>query len=99
MRDDPATFTFTRDQIADALTRLDVKVLTGGPAAGMIDAASMADAIVEALTDDPDPVHYRWPVKCGEPYLSGIRWTGNLDRVTCKACRSFPDEPAKEAGQ
>lgn len=39
----------TRDQLADALTRLDVSVLTSGPAAGMINADSMAAAIMEAL--------------------------------------------------
>ena len=82
-----ATFTATRDQLADALTRLDVRVLTSGPAAGMINADSMADAIIEALTDAPDPVHYRWPVVCGD-FSSGDLWTGNLDRATCAACRT-----------
>ena len=43
----------TRDQLADALTRLDVRVLTSGPAAGIVNADSMADAIMEALAGDP----------------------------------------------
>ena len=85
MAEQPATFTFSRDELADALTRLDVSVLTSGPAAGMINADSMADAIIEALTATPDPVHYRWPVACGD-FTSGELWTGNLDRVTCPAC-------------
>jgi hypothetical protein len=46
---DPGRVTVTRDQLADALTRLDVSVLTSGPAAGMINADSMAGAILEAL--------------------------------------------------
>lgn len=39
----------SRDLLAGALTRLDVRVLTSGPAAGMINAESMAGAILEAL--------------------------------------------------
>ena len=42
--------TVSRDRLADALTRLDVRVLTSGPAAGMVNAESMADAILEALS-------------------------------------------------
>ena len=45
--------TVSRDWLTDALTRLDVRVLTTGPAAGMINAESMADAIMEALAGDP----------------------------------------------
>lgn len=40
---------FTRDALADALTRLEVNVQLTGPIAGMINAESMADAIIEAL--------------------------------------------------
>jgi hypothetical protein len=40
---------FTRDSLVDALTRLEVKVQLTGPIAGMINAESMADAIIEAL--------------------------------------------------
>ena len=40
---------FTRDELATALTRLDVSVLTDGPCAGMINADAMAGAIIEAL--------------------------------------------------
>lgn len=79
--------TFTRDQLVDALTRLDVRVLTSGPAAGLVNAESMADCIIEALAGDRPPVHYHWPVACGDP-APGIKWTGNLDRVTCAACRA-----------
>ena len=82
----PQGISATRDELIEALTRLDVRVLTSGPAAGKVCAESMADAIIEALTEEPDPVHYRWPVVCGEPYFSGIRWSGNLDQVTCPAC-------------
>jgi hypothetical protein len=45
----PREHTFTRDQLTDALTRLDVRVLISGPAAGLINAESMADCIIEAL--------------------------------------------------
>jgi hypothetical protein len=41
--------TFTRDSLADALTRLEIKVQLTGLTAGMINAESMADAIIEAL--------------------------------------------------
>jgi hypothetical protein len=44
-------YSFTRDQLIDALTRLDVSVRVSGPAAGMINAESMADALIEALED------------------------------------------------
>ena len=40
---------FTRDSLVDALTRLEIKVQLTGPIAGMINAESMADAIIEAL--------------------------------------------------
>jgi hypothetical protein len=46
---EPRRYTFTRDQLTDALTRLDVRVLTSGPCAGMVNAESMADCIIEAL--------------------------------------------------
>ena len=84
MTPEPA-FTATRDQLIDALTRLDVRVLTSGPAAGKVCAESMADALIEALTGKPAPVHYRWPAVCGNFY-PGALWTGNLDRVTCPEC-------------
>jgi hypothetical protein len=45
----PHTYVFSRDDLADALTRLDGAVPVDGPAAGMINADSMADAIIEAL--------------------------------------------------
>jgi len=44
-----APLAFTRDRLAGALTRLEVKVQLTGPIAGMINAESMADAIIEAL--------------------------------------------------
>ena len=55
MTPEPA-FTATRDQLIDALTRLDVRVLTSGPAAGKVCAESMADALIEALTGKPAAV-------------------------------------------
>ena len=42
-------YAFTRDELATALTRLDVRVLTDGPCAGMINADAMAGAILAAL--------------------------------------------------
>lgn len=42
-------FTATRDQLVDAIACLTVRVRTSGPAAGMINAESMADAIIAAL--------------------------------------------------
>jgi hypothetical protein len=47
----PHTYVFSRDDLADALTRLDGAVPVDGPAAGMISADSMADAIIEALNE------------------------------------------------
>jgi hypothetical protein len=43
------TFTFTRESLTDVLTRLEVKVMLTGPIANMINAESMADAIITAL--------------------------------------------------
>jgi hypothetical protein len=40
---------FTRDALVNALTRLELRVQLTGPIAGMINAESMADAIIEAL--------------------------------------------------
>src|ERR1039458_7794741 len=45
----PHTYVFSRDDLADALTCLDGSVPVDGPCAGMINADSMADAIIEAL--------------------------------------------------
>ena len=42
-------YSFTRDRLIDALTHLETRVLVSGPAAGMINAESMADAIIGAL--------------------------------------------------
>ena len=47
----PRPHVFTREELADALTRLDVRVLTDGPCAGMINADAMAGAIIEALDE------------------------------------------------
>jgi hypothetical protein len=46
---------------------------------------SAVDVAIAELAAEPD-VHYRWPVACGD-FTSGELWTGNLDRVTCVACR------------
>lgn len=59
------TFTATRDQLVDTIACLKVNVATSGPAKGMINAESMADAIIEGLgastaagapANGPDPV-------------------------------------------
>lgn len=42
-------YSFTRGQLVDALTHLEVRVAVSGPAAGKILAESMADALIEAL--------------------------------------------------
>lgn len=47
--DEPRPYAFTRDELVDALTRLEVKVQLAGPIAGMVNAESMADCIIEAL--------------------------------------------------
>ena len=47
--DKPRLHTFTRDELVDALTRMTAEVPVTGPAAGMVNAESMADAIIEAL--------------------------------------------------
>jgi hypothetical protein len=47
-------YQFTRGQLIDALTRLEMHVALSGPAAGKILADSMADAIIEAL-GEPAP--------------------------------------------
>jgi hypothetical protein len=42
---------FTRDELADALTRLEIRVRLDGPAARKVNAGSMADAIIKALEE------------------------------------------------
>lgn len=42
-------YSFTRDELINALTHLEVHVATSGPIAGKVLADSMADAIIEAL--------------------------------------------------
>ena len=46
--EDPARYSFTRDELTDAIACCRANVTTSGPAAGMILAESMADAIIEA---------------------------------------------------
>jgi hypothetical protein len=48
---EPKPYTFSRDELINALCRLETHVLTAGPLAGKILADSMADAIIEALDD------------------------------------------------
>jgi hypothetical protein len=50
----PHTYVFSHDDLADALTRLDGAVPVTGPAAGMINADSMADAIIKALREQTE---------------------------------------------
>lgn len=42
-------YSFTRDELIDALTHLEITVATSGPIAGKILADSMADALIRAL--------------------------------------------------
>ena len=46
---EPGRYSFTRAQLIDALTHLEVHVATSGPIAGKVLADSMADALIEAL--------------------------------------------------
>lgn len=84
----PKSFTVTRDQLVDAIACLTVKVRTSGPAAGMINAESMADAIIEALGAPARPVHWQWPPSCMSELVRRDTWTTVRDRVTCPACAS-----------
>ena len=45
----PGVYSFTRDRLVDVLARLEAIVSASGPEAGMINAESMADAIIGAL--------------------------------------------------
>lgn len=47
--DAPQRYTFTRAQLIDALTRLEVRFLTEGPMAGKVVADQFADTLIEAL--------------------------------------------------
>lgn len=46
-------YSFTRSGLVDALARLEVSVPVSGPAAGKVNAESMADALIEALGSTP----------------------------------------------
>jgi hypothetical protein len=45
-------YTFTRAQLIDALTCLEVRVPVSGPLAGKVLADSMADALITALEEE-----------------------------------------------
>lgn len=45
----PEVFTFTRDALIDALTRIELRVALAGPDAGKVNAESMADAVIKVL--------------------------------------------------
>jgi hypothetical protein len=50
----PETWTFTRDQLIDAISHLEAYPATVGPGYRVfLVAESMADAIIEALADGP----------------------------------------------
>jgi hypothetical protein len=51
---EPKPYAFTRDELIEAISRLEAHVAVSGPAAGKILADSMADAIIEALDDLAD---------------------------------------------
>ena len=90
----PRRYSFTRPELVEAISRLEAYPATVGPGQRVFVAAeSMADAIIEALEGEPEPVHYRWPVACGG-FSGGGLWSGNLDRVTCEACKSAATEGA-----
>ena len=90
----PRVYSFTRDQLIGALRNRKPPAPLDGPVTILEgDAAfeAMADAIIEALEEKPEPVHYRWPVVCAGQ-IPGTKWTGNLDRVTCAACCAITAE-------
>jgi hypothetical protein len=89
MADDSRRYSFTRDELIEALTRLEAYPATAGPGQRVfINAESMADALIEALAGPRLLVHYCWPPACGDGLRIGEVWSGNLDRVTCEACRT-----------
>ena len=47
-------YSFTRDELIDAISTLEAHVAASGPLAGKILADSMADAIIRALCEHPD---------------------------------------------
>jgi hypothetical protein len=49
--EDDRLHAFTRDELADALTRLEIRIQLTGPAARKVNAESMADAIIKALEE------------------------------------------------
>ena len=88
----PRAYSFTRAELVDVLARLEAYPATSGDGKRtFIVAESMADAIIGALEEKPEPVHYRWPVVCAGQ-IPGTKWTGNLDRVTCAACCAITAE-------
>jgi hypothetical protein len=48
-------YSFTRDELIDAISTLEAHVATSGPLAGKILADSMADAIIGALRQPDEP--------------------------------------------
>jgi hypothetical protein len=46
--------TCTREQLVDALARIELRITTTGPMAWKINAESMADALIEALGKIPE---------------------------------------------
>jgi hypothetical protein len=79
---DPA-ITTTRAELAAAITRVTADLDTPMP----LDPAALAGEIITELAEPSPPVHYRWPPACREPYFSGIRFNGRIDKVTCEGCK------------
>lgn len=50
------TWTMTREQLVDALASLEVRVQRTGPAAGMVDADAMADAILDQIPEAAESI-------------------------------------------
>jgi hypothetical protein len=53
--EDARLYAFTRDGLATALTRLEIKIKLYSPETLKIDAGSMADAIIGALGESAEP--------------------------------------------
>lgn len=78
---EPMPRAFTRDELIEALTRLEVTVATSGPVAGKVLAESMADAIIEALDEGADEAWGgRGPSASYEEWLAEGREDGDDDR-------------------
>lgn len=95
------TWTCTRSQLTDAIAGIKASVRVSGPAAGMVNAESMADVILEQLPRLPDG----WVMVSGEdaaailadPFVPGaVR--RRLERAAYASLRDAAAAGEREAG-